>query len=393
MAEALKNSLNESGKRTQDDGPWGEDYQKNVPAFNEENNKNRNEKKIDRECVQVIRNLLGKEELNPIEEYDELVQYAQKRRERYEVNNPINVYLRFESMKRLDANSSGLVCNRYNPQTGEYYREKRWRHHARAYHSSGEGTFIDIKATPNKEARKPREEQENVLRGYERVSEIINFAYTVEHELQHDVQQQRLNSGEISYSALRTARDHVVLHCLPRIKNGNYFYINAHNDFFVEEEANDSADDFLSKVLPTDSNLYDFKFLDPDGLRGQPYRVGDVLESRAMEGRLGVGKEHTLIVDETTLRIEKRTYNGKAEEIISDLCDDLIQAYPEFLTTYPVLLLEYGPDGTHRKREDIEKSMAMIDKEGGNLFNGKEVNPVQLKTAYHKLLTQSKKLR
>ena len=47
MAEALKNSLNESEKRTQDDGPWDEDYQKNVPAFNEENNKNRNEKKID----------------------------------------------------------------------------------------------------------------------------------------------------------------------------------------------------------------------------------------------------------------------------------------------------------------------------------------------------------
>ena len=200
-----------------------------------------------------------------------------------------------------------------------------------------------------------------------------------------------MDSGEISYYALRTARDHVVLACLPMIKNGNYFYVNAHDDFFIEREANDSADDFLSKVLPIGGTHYESEFIDTNDPQKRLHKVGDVLERRAKEGRIGVDKGYTLTVDETTLKIKRKTYSGKAEEIISDLCDDLVQAYPGFLAKYPVLLLEYDSNGDRRKREDIEADMASIDNGKNFSFGGKEADSKRLRTAYHRLLKHSKK--
>lgn len=392
MTEILKNGSGESGIDTQDNDPWGEKYQESVPHFNSDKAAElARTEKLDLECAKTIRNLLNKDEIDPNKDFGELVQYAQKRGERHGINKPINVFLRRESWGKINEHSSGIFYDRYNPQTGDHYRGKEWGFDTRAYHSPKNGTFIDFAATPNGEATKPREKQETVFSGYEKVYEVINFAYTVEHELQHDVQQQRLDSGEISYGALRTARDHVVLGCLPMIKNGNYFYSNAHDDFFIEEEANDSADEFLSKVLPIGGTHYESEFIDKKDPKKRPHKVGDVLERRAREGRIGVGKEYTLVVDETTLNIEQKTYSGKAEEIISDLCDDLVRAYPGFLIKYPVLLLEYDSSGARRKKEELEADMESID--GGKTFsfNGKKADSRRLKTAYHRLLRHSKK--
>ena len=392
MTEILKGIGGESSANMLGEKPWGRKYQKGIPAFDSEKaTELAKGEKLDRECAQTIRNLLGKETLDPGEEYDELAQYAQKRGERHGIKTPINIYLRYESWGKINDHSSGIIYDRYNPQTGGHYRGKEWSFGIRAYHSPESGTFIDFTATPRGEAQKPREKQETVLGGYEKVYEIINFAYTVEHELQHDIQQQRLDSGEISYDALRTARDHVVLDCLPMIKNGNYFYANAHNVFFIEEEANDSADDFLSKVLPIGGTHYESKFIDKKDPQKRLHKVGDVLERRAEEGRIGVDKGYTLTVDETTLKIKRKTYSGKAEEIISDLCDDLVRAYPGFLAKYPVLLLEYDSNGDRRKREDIEADMLSIDNSENFSFGGTEADSKRLRTAYYRLLKHSKK--
>ncbi|MBR3353202.1 hypothetical protein IKG49_01255 [Candidatus Saccharibacteria bacterium] len=392
MAEIIKDINRKSSANIPDEEPWGEKYQRSIPAFDSERaTELAKGEKLDRECAQTIRNLLGKETFNPSEEYNELVQYAQKRGERHGIKTPINIYLRYESWGKINDHSSGIFYDRYDPQTGNHYRGKEWGFGTRAYHSPKNGTFIDFTATPRGEEQKPREKQETVLGGYEKVDEIINFAYTVEHELQHDVQQQRLDSGEISYDALRTARDNVVLACLPMIKNGNYFYVNAHDDFFIEREANDSADDFLSKVLPVGGTHYESKFIDKNDPQKRLYKVGDILEQRAKEGRIGVGRGYTLTVDETTLKIKRKTYSGKAEEIISDLCDDLVRAYPGFLAKYPVLLLEYDSNGNRRKREDIEADMASIDNGENFSFGGKEADAKRLKTAYYRLLKHSKK--
>ena len=175
------------------------------------------------------------------------------------------------------------------------------------------------------------------------------------------------------------------------IKNGNYFYVNAHDVFFIEEEANDSADDFLSKVLPIGGTHYESEFIDIKDPKKRLHKVGDILERRAKEGRIGVGKEYTLTVDETTLKIGRKTYSGKTEEIISDLCDDLVRAYPGFLAKYPVLLLEYDSNGDRRKREDIEADMASIDNGENFSFGGKEADAKRLRTAYYRLLKHSKK--
>jgi len=392
VTEKLKDIGGESSANMLDEEPWGREYQKGVPAFDGEKvTELANGEKLDRECTQTIRNLLGKETLDPGDEYDELVQYAQKRGERHGIKTPINIYLRYESWGKINDHSSGIFYDRYNPQTGGHYRGKEWSFGTRAYYSPESGTFIDFTATPRGEAQKPREKQETVLGGYEKVYEIINFAYTVEHELQHDIQQQRLDSGEISYDALRTARDYVVLGCLPMIKNGNYFYANAHDDFFVEEEANDSADDFLSKVLPIGGMHYESKFIDKNDPQKRLYKVGDILEQRTKEGRIGVEKGHTLTVDETILKIKRKTYSGKAEEIISDLCDDLVRAYPGFLAKYPVLLLEYDSNGNRRKREDIEADMVSIDNGENFSFGSTKVDLKRLRTAYYRLLKHSKK--
>lgn len=348
-------------------------------------------KEIDGRCIRTIRNLLNAEVLDPDRSFGDLERYANDRAKSLGANNKVNLFLRYAYWKKINDHSSGRAYLRYNPKTETIYNQSDWGFGVRAYHNATEGTFIDFKATMSGDEELPLEKQRKELTDFEKADAIIDYVYTCEHELTHDVQQQRLDSQEVSFNALNTARDHVVLSCLPSIKNGNLFYTNAHNDFFIETEANQAADDFLSKILPIDGTT-GAKIANPNDPEKFQTTIGKIFDRRSRESRIGQGRTHTLSTKETSLRLPGKEYSGMAEDIISDFCDDAIRAYPGFLAKYPALLLEYNTDGTRRSREDIEAAMSSIDNDSSILFNGKKANPKWVKTAYYRLLKTSKKL-
>ena len=137
----------------------------------------------ERLSIESIQTLLKQERFDTLQNYDSLCSYTKSRAGFLHVKKPVNLFLRSEYMGKTQYGSA-LNKLRYNPISQEPYTGD-WQWTTRAFHSA-EGTFLDFPAHPR---GKP---QINVLEGYEATDSLIDFAYTCEHELQHDIQTERI---------------------------------------------------------------------------------------------------------------------------------------------------------------------------------------------------------
>ena len=383
-------------KSGNDDSPWGESYQKSVPPFkgiiendSQRVENNNSQERLDRHSAELMRGFLGENDFNPRKHFGEIQEYVRTRSESLGVEKPVKLFLRYEYFEKTPTGTARQKL-RFDPEKKQIYQDGNWGWSTRAYHSDKEGTFLDFSATPNMESEKGVQEQSGILSGYEQVYEIINFAYTCEHELEHDIQDQRLEKKEISYDALCTARDRVVInHLLPHLPGGMNFYHNAHDDFYIEDDANKTASEFLYGIISPDS-VIGRKIANPNDLPQYQRTISDVLFLREKEGQT-YHEEYPFSIGKNEIGLPEKEYRGSAEEIVSDILDDALKVYPDFIKLYPVLSLEYNKDGSRRSTDDIQ---ADIDKAVGNTkltISGQTVDSKKLKITYNRMMRHFKK--
>ena len=336
--------------------------------------------RMDCESVQIATDLLSEDTISSRHSFPKLQRYFELRAKRLGAEKPVKLYLAWSKKRRTEKGDYLITTTRFNPMTGEMLKGGRWNYATRAFHSE-DGTYIQFPLSSSREEEKPLAERSDLITGYEKTYDIIDFAYTCEHELQHDIQCQRVEGGEMTYEALRMAREYVFLSILSYSQEALHLYYRAHNEFFIEKDANERADDFLYEIIPP-GGTFGKKVCNPN--ERWRYTIADVLEVRRRQGMADdEEKERVLSLEKTSLKIPPKTYSGKIEDIVSDVCDDLVAAYPEFyIGRYPVLLLEYNPDGSRRKREDIEGDMAKLGKGETLTIGGKMIDPKIMRGSY-----------
>lgn len=333
--------------------------------------------------IEQIQGLLIQESFDPVQKYNVLSSYVKSRANLLGVNKPVNLFLRSEHIKET---SFGSVLQKFrqNPINQEPYTGD-WPWTTRAFHSS-EGTFLDFPAHP---VGKP---QDSVLEGYEAADSIIDFVYTCEHELQHDLQDQRIESQEVSYDVLRLVKDKIFLGLRSHFNSGNNFYLNAHNDLFIEQDANNHANDFILKFIPIDGSL-SRRIVNPNDPSGHQHTVESVLSQRAEEGVVGHHDEYSLSLGENEINIPPQEYKGSAEQIVSDFCDTVLKIYPDYIKLYPSLALEYNEDGSRRSLSDINNLLEEAELNGGATIGGQKIDSSRLRSIYHRITKHSRKLQ
>lgn len=340
--------------------------------------------KTERSSIELLRSYLEQERFDPTQNYPGLLSYAESRGNLLNINKPINLFLRHEYLEEIP-NGSRLKKIRYNPISQEIYVGD-WSWTTRAFHCPERGTFFDFPAQPRGQHEK------NVLEGYQATESIIDFAYTLEHELKHDIQQQRLDAKEISYDVLRITKDYIMVGLLRNFDGGEYFYNNAHDDLFIEIDANDHASDFMDKVIPTGSSLAR-RIANPNDPPEHQHTVESVLLRRIDEGVASHHDNYLLSLVKNKIGIPSQEYNGSAEQIVSDFCDSVLKVYPEYIKKYPVLALEYNEDGSRRSLSDIENILKKTKHSENVLIGGQRIDSKRLGIIYHRLCKYSRKLQ
>jgi hypothetical protein len=339
----------------------------------------------ERESIEMLRSFLEMERFDPRQNYSGLCSYVESRGSISQVSRPIHLLLKYEYMEK-QPNYSELRTIRYNPLNQEIYNKGDWPRMTRAFHSPERGTFLDFPTQSR------GQEKQDFLEGYQATNSLIDFGYTCEHELRHDIQQQRLNAREVSYYVLSLAKDYIMLRLLHHFTGGEYFYDNAHDDLFLEMDANDHANEFMDKVIPPSSSLAG-KIVNPNDLPEHRYTVAYLLSQRIKEGAGSHHDIYTISLGENTIGLYPQKYNGNAEEIVSDFCDDILKRYPSLIKTYPALELEYNEDGSRRSLSEI-KSIIEGSKHGGYVFiGGQRIDSKRLGIIYHRLCKHSRKLQ
>lgn len=352
------------------------------------------EKSPEYRSIKIMQELLAKSEIDPAAEFPKLEEFAKARGEALGIKSQINIFLRREFWE--DHQRKNI---RYNPTKDEVYGGGHWKMDVRAFHapkgsSHAEGTFIDFPFLPSSEGAKLADEQvKKNLTGYEAMDALVDFAFTCEHELQHDLQFQRMETGEVSYPALKVIKDNILTSTLHFYKNdeAKYFYTNAHDDLYIEMDANDAARALMDEMIPVGGTLAN-KIANPQDRVEYQKSLWQIAQRRG-EIHLEENKQHKLTLGENTLGIPKKTYEGTAEEIVEEYCDDLIKRYPDYVKVYPALALEYNSDGSVRTRENIEALLREANEKGGVTLGGKEIPAKKLQQYYHKLLKSAKRYR
>lgn len=371
--------MNSHETSSESTGQYGQDFNVgDMPEF--QGDQARQREVLEKESREIIKDFLKDGTIDAARQYDQLVHYAELRKECLGCEKPVNVLWRvefFDSQARIA---------RFDPVKQAYFR-KPWNWSTHAYHSD-EGTFLDFPIRSRKDHMKPIDARVSAkLEGYEAASSIIDFAYTLEHELAHEVQNQWIKDGVMDYDTLRTTKDHLLLSTLGKFEGTSpeYFYTNAHNDLFIEMDANNSADILLGDIISAD---YDLSRKVVYGER----TMQDILDSRARTGK-PLKRDYKLELGENSLNMPQKTYEGTAEEIVSDYCDDLIAMHPDLIRQYPALSLEYNNDGTRRTRESIEGMYDLAKHQEAIFINGIRVSSLNIRQSCTKLLKESRKLK
>lgn len=406
MNEAINSNSESFGEQNSEENAW-QKMANEMPSFEERDiletttnektdadknkvsNKNyERERELDRESKKIFNDLLKSEAINPIKDYAKLTEFANLRAKALGANIPINIFLRVEFWQ--DNRRRQL---RMNPETREPF-SGYWCWSDRAFHVPGEGTYLDFPAQSDAEGTKPLEQQNKTgLSGYEAADALIDFAYTCEHELRHDLQNQRLAQKEVSYNTLRLAKDDILLTTIHNFSgdSAEYFYHNAHDQFFLEADANSAADSLFDKLLPIDGTLAN-KIANPNDPPEFQHTIYSILEKRQKQ-YVSKDKDFSLALGQNKIGMPEKTYHGTAEEIVSEYCDDIVRLYPSLIKEYPALSLEYNDDGTPKSLDDIENVIHQVNQEHKTIIGGQELTPQQTKNYYHKIMRNSKRLQ
>lgn len=255
---------------------------------------------------------------------------------------PVHLYYK-EQHKIKKGNTTNIYSERFNPITGEIC-EKNWPHSTRAFHIVGEGIYVDFGDRNFKKQ----------LKGYSKIYNLINFAFTVEHEAQHAKQYSNLSKGAASYNNLRYANNRIVLSFVKNQTDllSQVFYLNAHNNLFLELDANEQAKSFVGQQI---------KRRGLSNLTVDNHSINFILEKRIESAHSG---PHHVSYD---LNMNFGLNNASSivelrdnpEKIVGLLVDGLVRNNPNFyLSQYPILKHKYNSDGTKKTYFELKNVAA-----------------------------------
>ena len=278
-----------------------------------------------------------------------LKQYIDARLIDLGVNIPINFFFRGERLIQKE-NSSFYSIFRFNPITGEICKEK-WKYGTRAFTNS-KGIFIDFNIMNNLHQKK--------LDGYFMVKQLIDFAFTLEHELRHVVQFDNLERGITTYDNIQISKDLIVISYTQNQQDtlNRCFYQNAHNNMFLELDANEHATNFITSQIKSrkisQEKVQTFK--------NREYTISDILNDRIKESHFGLDKVDYMLnmifgFDDSSHSLKLELHPQK---IIDLLVDSLVRKKPiEYLNEFSVLRRVYNDDGTKKTYYEIKKCIEL----------------------------------
>ena len=258
----------------------------------------------------------------------------------------VHFFLREERMEQT-ANGSFSYFYRYNPFTNEPCKET-WNHGTRAFNRDGE-IFIDFSITDNYYRKN--------LSDYNLVSHLIDFIFTLEHELRHTIQKNKYVAKVVDYDNFRYERDLLVLNFTARqddIQN-RYFYTNAHNNMFLEIDANNQASKFVGDQIRKRGigPVLIYQYGD------RKYTIEDVFRKREEEAYLKKEKldyDFSMLFGMGKYREEVKV-DIDPQKIIDILSDEIISANPRTLWDYPTIAYVYNKDGKKKTYWELKKLM------------------------------------
>ncbi len=309
-----------------------------------------------------------------------LERYIEVRRQDLGIEKAVHLFLRTEEMVRSGNGTSYRSRLRYNPKTNEPCK-KEWNWTTNAF-TCDEGVFIDFEVTNN--------HQKPELKGYEKVSHLIDFAYTLDHELQHLRQFDKLARSELSYENLQMAKDLLALSFMEsQPETQQYFYSNTHDELFLERDANNQAKNFLAEQISSrnignivvesqNDKTYDINFILND--REQSTKQRDIDYHYNLEGISTIdGSSYT------------QQINAKPEKIFSVVTDYLVRSNPNYLKQYPILSLEYNADGSKKTYSEIRQIMQDSLDKTNNAIN--QISSSQVCVLYNKIIAANPLLK
>ncbi len=233
---------------------------------------------------------------------------------------------------------------RHNPITNEIC-QKNWPYDVRAFYDQ-KSLYIDFDVFNNHNKRE--------LSGYEKISHLIDFAFTVDHEIKHIIQTRALKEKGSTYDNLLSSQDFVTLLFLN--ENHPEFYKNAHDNMFIEKDANYQAITFLRQQL-TKRNLLS-RIVTTHG--DKIYDINSILDTRI---DIENSSPHTISHNHDmyfgiskSLRRIKTT--APAEELIILITDSAIRTNPNYyFSSFPVLKEKYNLNGTKKTYYEIQKEL------------------------------------
>lgn len=303
------------------------------------------------------------DELTPtVELFQILENYAKARAKAFVgLDLPIHFYFKRDFKVSRD-NGYFYAYERYNPITNEVCNV-RWNGMTRAFSTPNGDVYIDFNTMNNMHQEK--------IDGYFKADHLIDFAFTLEHELRHVKQfVERYKSEKYdtpTLDSLRTAKDMLTIQYVGNSKDEltSYFYINGHNRFYIEMDANKHADDFMSMQFIL--RHLAMRQIDTPGI-SKTYILRDILNKRISDAHLSMDRDTKMhlkmmfgLKESTEVTLET-----DPEKIIDLLVDELIRGDPKtYLTQYPMLKYIYNDDGSKKTFQEIKTIVSQSpDKEG-----------------------------
>lgn len=282
-----------------------------------------------------------------------LQNYAQARlHDLVGVNIPIHLY--FKDEVKVEKNGAIFYAPvRINPITKEVCKES-WKGSDRAFYNN-KGVFADFSVTNN---------FHNVeLKGFNKIDHLIDFAFTIEHELQHVLQFQNVANGVLSYDNFKMVKNIIALSFIQSQEDelSRYFYFNAHNNLFLELDANRQAEAFVGGQIKNRGlgNV----IAETSGDR--KYNIDNILNGRIKEAHVGRGDVSYIVnmmfgFDNSSKQVK---LCDNPEKIVDILIDGLIRQKPNvYFKMYPLLQNIYNSDGTKKTYYEMMSSINSNDR-------------------------------
>ncbi len=296
------------------------------------------------------------EEVKPtIELFHILENYANARAmEIFGQVNPIHVFFK-QCVKIEKPNGYVYSYIRYNPETKEPCN-RDWPGLVRAFSTEDGEVYVDLDIEDNNHRLG--------ISKYTKIDHLIDFAFTLEHELTHikqfEEEKKAEKEGKPTYDAVKTARDLIAIYFSKNTpsKNGQVFYMNGHNRFHIEMDANKHAEEYLRKQLLL-RGLMSRKVEAPGSQK--EHFMFDIFNRRVKEGQTSINRDERLFFTTLFGFDEKHLVDLTAdpEKIIKLLVDASISLYPkDYLNSYPILRYIYNPNGTRKTYQEIKQAIA-----------------------------------